>query len=355
MAVTQFGTSNALTNKAWALNTEAEVLKKTSFSGLMGPTSEYAIQVRDELAKKAGDVTTFGLRMQETGPPRVNDEPLEGNERANVYYNDTISIGLARDAVAFDTIMSDQRTNFDLREEAKASLSDHAANVVDTSFFNQICANTAETSLGLTGLNSVAAFSSAYKINSGAKANDENLISSDTFTLALVDKAIERAKTATPAIRPAYIPQLGRSLYLCAIHPFQTTQLRNSSSDWRTIWDNAMQGGKIEGNPVIDGSLGIYNGCLLFESTRIPQGIHSGTGAYFTTVRRAVFFGAQACWMGWGRIGGNPTRLRWVESMRDYEKIAGVSYSMVLGMKRPAFNSSDVNSIILSTYAVAAT
>ncbi|GAG49664.1 unnamed protein product, partial [marine sediment metagenome] len=83
MAEQVFATDNALTNKAWSLGVEAEVLKKISFAAFMGRRSDALLQVKDELMKGPGDQITIGLRMQmdETVAAPEDVDVLTGNEK----------------------------------------------------------------------------------------------------------------------------------------------------------------------------------------------------------------------------------------------------------------------------------
>ena len=47
--------------------------------------------------------------------------------------------------------------------------------------------------------------------------------------------------------------------------------------------------------------LGVYNGIILHEDARVSQGYNPSTLAAIPTVRRAVFGGAQAGMIGFGR------------------------------------------------------
>jgi N4-gp56 family major capsid protein len=168
--------------------------------------------------------------------------------------------------------------------------------------------------------------------------------------------AVERAKTISPAIRPAKIDGFDRPLYVCFIHPYQVTQLRTvapSGTNWSNLQLQAMSGGKVNDNPLITGALGVYNDVLLIESTRVPLGVNSSTNASISTVRRAIFCGAQSAVMGWGRLGGTPRRFRWVEKQFDYDREYGVAAGFLGGIKLTQFNSKPFSTIVLSSYATA--
>jgi N4-gp56 family major capsid protein len=110
------------------------------------------------------------------------------------------------------------------------------------------------------------------------------------FNLTMIDRAIERARTNTPAIRPTMIG--GKKFWAYFLHPYQVTDMRTNTAtgQWLDIQKAAMTGGEVEDNPIFDGSLGVYNGAILHEDVRVTPGCN--VTAAITTVRRAVMAGA---------------------------------------------------------------
>lgn len=90
--------------------------------------------------------------------------------------------------------------------------------------------------------------------------------------------------------------------------------------------------------------LGVYNGVVLHEWTRLPSGI----GANSANTRRAVFCGAQAVALAWGK--GYSEAPNYVEDTFDYDRQFGVSVQTIMGAKKMVFNSIDFSTIVLSTY-----
>lgn len=337
-----------------------EVLKTTWMSRFMGPNSSNVIQIKDETSKSAGDKITYGLRLQLTGNGVVGDGTLEGSEEALTTYSDSVVINQLRHAVRSAGRMSQQRVPFIIRDEALSGLRDWWSDRIDWSGFNQLCGNpNAQTPAGSiaadtrwTGLQAtITPDANHYKSVAGT-FGDENLGSTNTFVLSLFDKAVEAARTLSPALRPVKVD--GKNYYTSFMHPYQVTDLRTntSSGQWLDIQKAAMTGGEIEDNPIFDGSLGVYNGCILHSDSRVPYGANSSTNAAISTVRRAVFCGAQAAMMAFGRDNG-PERFTWVEELFDYENELGVSAGLIFGLKKSVFNSADYATIVLSSYAVA--
>lgn len=352
MAVSSWGTNDPLAVKLWSKKLAVEALKQTWASKFMGTDSGSLIQIKDETQKSAGDKITYGLRMQLAGGGVQGDGTLMGNEEALTTYSDAVVINQLRHAVRSAGRMSQQRVPFDVRQEALSGLRDWWADRFDASFFNQICGNTAQTDTRFTGNQATIAPDATHRIDPAGGTDDGALGSGNTFTLTLIDKCVERARTLSPAIRPVRVN--GKEYYVMFLHPYQVTDLRTNtnSGQWLDIQKAAMTGGEIGDNPIFDGSLGVYNGVILHSDARVTNGCVLATPTTsVATVRRAVFCGAQASMLAFGRDSG-PNKYTWVEELFDYENELGVSAGTIFGLKKTQFNSADFASIVVSTYAV---
>jgi N4-gp56 family major capsid protein len=357
MAVTSYGVNDPLAVKVWSKRLSIEVLKNTWASRFMGTSSASVVQIKDELQKSAGDKITYGLRMQLSGTGVLGDGTLEGNEESLTTYSDAVLLNQLRHAVRSAGRMSQQRVPFNIRDEALPGLRDWWADRLDFSFFNQICGNTVETRTQWTGLQAPTApdtGSTGHYLNaeSTASVQDQDLDPNHTFVLPLIDRAVERARTLTPAIRPCRVD--GKDYWVAFLHPYQVTDLRTNtaSGQWLDIQKAAMTGGEIEDNPIFDGALGVYNGAILHSDYRVTQGINTSTSAAISTVRRSVVCGAQAAMLAFGRDNG-PERYTWVEELFDYENELGVSAGLIFGLKKTNFNSLDYATVVTSSYAAA--
>lgn len=348
MASTSYPVNHPLAVKHWANELMVEALKKTSFSQFIGKSSGALCQVRTELGSKAGDRVRFGIRYQLAGTGTVGDETLEGNEENLVTYSDNVTINQTRHAVRSEGKMSEQRVPFNVRSEARDGLADWYANMMDTAFFTQLCGYTGETRASFYGHNTATVPDSDHWITSAATISEGALQSTSTFSLSSIDTVVEKAKTLRLALRPL---DLGRGMkkWVMFLHPYQVTAMRASTStgQWLDIQKAAMNGGNTTNNPIFTGALGEYNGVVLHESTRVPAGT--------STTRRAVLCGAQAMACAYGMGSGGATPYEWHEELFDYGNSLGVAAASIWGMKKTVFNGSDVGSIVLSTYAVAAT
>ncbi len=318
----------------------------------MGPTASSIIQIKDDLQKSAGDKITYGLRMQLVGAGVIGDGTLEGQEEALATFSDSVVVNQLRHAVRSGGRITQQRVPFEVRQEALSGLRDWWTDRIDSSWLNQIGGNTAQTDTRYTGLQATTAPDTGHlkKADATATTTEGSITTTATFALSILDKAVEAARTLVPAIRPLMIG--GKPMYAAFLHPYQVTDLRTNTStgQWLDIQKAAMTGGEINDNPIFDGSLGVYNGVILHSDFRIPLAVDSAVAQ--ANIRRAIFCGAQASIMAFGRDSG-PERFTWVEELFDYGNQLGVSAGLIFGLKKTVFNSLDYATIIMSTYAAA--
>lgn len=367
MATTDYGVNHPLAVKLWAKKLFVEALKSTRYEQFKGTTgSNSLITFKNETSKGRGDRITIGLRMQLTGAGIQGDGTLEGNEEALTTYNDNLLIDQLRHAVRSGGKMSEQRVPFDVRDEAKAGLVDWWADRLDTWLFNQLAgATTQQTQSNAAQSTSVdtrysgnqaAVAPDAAHLFSSSVTNDNtteaSLSATTTFALKLadIDRAVAKAKTLTPAMRPLKIN--GEDRYVCFIHPNQTYQLRANvnTGQWNDIQKAQLQGGRINDNPLITGMLGVYNGTILVEDARVPCVASSITAS--TSYRRAIFCGAQAAGIAFGENFADGEQA-WYEEMFDYGNQIGISSALIGGLKKMVFNNTDFSTIVISSFAPA--
>lgn len=349
MATTAYGVNSPEAVKLWRSQLAREALKATWIQKFIGNSSDDVLQVFDDTKKSAGDRVTVTLRMQLSGDGVAGDGTLEGNEEALTTYTDNLFIDQLRHAVRSAGKMTEQRIPWSIREEAMMGLKDWWAGRMDASFFNQVCGYTAATDLRFTGMNGVVAPDASHVYRPNGKTTDQALAGGDEFTLSFIDQAVAMAKLMTPVIRPVKIN--GEDRYVAVLHTNQVTQLRTNTStgQWLDIQKAAMTGDGSKGNPILTGALGVYNGVVLHESTRITNGVNSTTGASVATARRAILLGAQAAAIGFGR-GQSFENFDWNEELFDYGNQLGVEAGCIFGMKKLRFNSADFSTIVMSSF-----
>lgn len=362
MAGTTFAFGDVETNKAWAKKLGAEALQETYIGKFIGSVddAESLITRKNDLSKGPGDKITCTLNVQLTQDGRIGDELAEGYEESLAFHNDAIVIDQLRAQVKNVGRMSQQRVPFNLKKTAKDRLRDWFSERMDSAFFNQICGYTPQTDLKYTGLNAVVAPSANRHLIAAGQSDEQSLTASHPFSLEMIDYAVERAKTAEiklgtgAPIRPFRIN--GEKMYAVFIHPYQYTDLRTQSGNrWRDIHDAMLSANASSKNPILKGGAGIYNNCVIHVASNVTNGVDSSDGSSISTVRRAVFCGAQSAAMAFGQNNG-PDRWTWVDKTFDYENQYGCSVGTIMGLKKTRYNpdggdGEDFGTIVMASYA----
>ena len=369
MAVTSYGVGDALAAKRMAKILASEALVATEIAPLMGDSAGSIIHIKNEPKNEGGDQVTFGLRMQLTGDGVTENETLEGNEESLTTYSDALLLTEIDHAVRVKgkNTIDNQRILFDTQREARAGLKDWYAKRISVGFFQHVCGYTGASythrsmtvdrakavyNLGNTTTTPTAnrrlwAAAGAGESNTA----DENLESDDVFDLRLIDYAKELARTTSPPIRPVNID--GMETYVAYLHPYQVVDLRTDTStgQWMDFSKTAYTG-RGKDNPIFTGALGMYNGVVLRESEDVTPGVNSSTSASISTVRRAVFLGAQAAAIAFGTdFNPGAGAYKWVEETFDYQRELGVSVQCLMGLTKCVFNSVDFGTVTMSSYA----
>jgi N4-gp56 family major capsid protein len=357
MAVDVIPASHELAVQQWEEGLEAETLKKTHGLAFAGKRSDSLFQLRDRLTKTAGETMRIGLRLQNNSAPKTSGTTIEGTERTlDLAYAD-FRIDEFADAFRWRNIIDRQRVTFEHRDEAKSALSDLLSNAFDVSLFNQLAGvDDPGGNVTFEGNNPIVAPDDNHIITIGAGANtvagEDDITDADVFTLDAISQARQRAKLMTPAIRPARIPGFSKPMYVCFVHPWCAFDMKESDSRWDRVHMALLQAGKVDDNPLFTGALGVWDDTLIVENTRVPS---PGTSTSGATIRRNIFCGAQSLLIGWGRIGGNPNKFRWIEKMFDFDREMGIMGGFVAGLKKSVFtldnaggNAFDFATIVIS-------
>lgn len=264
MADTSYGVNDNETVKLWSRKLAHEALKRTYVKRFMGSNSSSMVVIKNETNKGPGDRIRHLIRMQLTGEGILGDGELEGNEESLTTFTDDLVINQLRHAVRSDGKMTEQRIPYTIREEAMQGLADWWSDRWDTWFYNHVCGNVmANSTLARRGHNAVTAPSSGRHVWAGANTSDAGLETTATFSLYLIDKAVEAAKVTTtgsmpPPIRPLMVD--GKPWFVAFLHPFQVTDLRTKTVKttqhpvlWYDIHTALLQGGSRD-NEIFSGA-----------------------------------------------------------------------------------------------------
>ncbi len=344
---------------------------------MMGEGDNNIVQVFNDLKKSPGDTITVPLTAKLSGAGVTGDAELEGNEEAISSYSDSILIDQVRNAVRLTGKLDSQKNSYDMYMDAKDKLSIWAQEYLERQIFMKLGGVSALTLTDTTGTvysgsatwsntanpiptateagNTGVDYTYRY-INADAAAGLDGITATDILTTGIISKARMVAKLASPAVRPLRIG--GQDFYVMFIHPKQAWDLKNASS---SVWAQAQREAQVRGdkNPIFTGSLGVWDGVILFEHEYVPQLTGDGSSVVFSTgnttyapngvvVYRSLLCGRQA-------VGAAFTSesFKMSEETFDYGNKKGVATGIIGGVQKMNFNSKNYGVVTVDTGATA--
>lgn len=370
---------DALRREFWKKELFQDVIDGMYFTqnGLMGEGDNNIVQVFSDLKKESGDTITVPLTAKLSGAGVSGDSELEGNEEAISSYYDQIAIDQIRNAVRLTGRLDSQKACYDMFKDAKEKLSTWAQEFLERQIFLKLGGVSALTLTDTTGAvysgnatwsNTPDAIPTATEagntgidytyryLNADASAGLDGIAATDILTTGLISKAKMIARLANPSVRPLRIK--GQDFYVMFIHPKQAWDLKNASS---SVWAQAQREAQVRGenNPIFTGSLGVWDGVILFEHEYVPQLTGDGSGVIFSTgnttyapngvvVYRSLLCGRQA-------VGAAFTKdsFEMVEETFDYKNKVGISTGIIGGVQKMMFNSKNYGVVTVDTSATA--
>jgi hypothetical protein len=370
MAATSMLTTNALARKVWASEDWINLGQRTVFGMLF---RNGAVYVADEFkgTKARGDQITYDYVNKLTGIPQGEGGTLDGNEEALNLGSFTMTMNMTRIGVLNpnDDTIEQQRTLVDFPTKTRPLITARHAELVDASLFNQAAGfnPTSYTQNGTTwtgtnklfvqGHNTPVAPTASRTIRAGGVANDQSLTSANTFSLDLVDFAMEKNAVSDQPIEP-----LNDGTYALFISPEQAVDLRQdagSKIQWYNMALAARTGGDknaFTSNPyMMPEPVASYGPVNIYVGPRVAYGQRSDTSAVITTVRRAVLLGRDA--IAFASPFGSPAEassIKYFTQLKDYDYYKGMEGRMIYGLKNNAPSNGDsIGTIVIPTYAAA--
>lgn len=319
---TTVATGDAETQKLWAKRLWIEMPRVIYFGRFMKENDMNAIiEVQRALEGVPGDRLTFTLMRKLTGSGRTDDATMEGFEEAMTPYSDDITLSQTRNAIRLAGRLSERRTAWSQRDTAKQLLRTWMAETIDDDIFTQFDTSPSTVLFG------------------GDATSTATIDSGDKVTPSLFDKAVGKAKKASPKIWPVKVN--GRDYFIILIHTDVTYDLRQNGT-WQQSQREASPR-DTQDNPIFSGMLGYHNGCILHEHEKTPISTTYGAGADQTGASN-FFLGRQAGLFGWG------SRAQWWEKEFDYGARPGFCVGAIWDFTKAVFNSVDHGFIALRTY-----
>lgn len=318
---TEVATGDAITVKRWEDRLWIEMPRQIYWSKFMKKDDMNAIiEVKESLMGQPGDQITFTLLRKLSGGGVSGDSTMEGSEEVMVPYSDTVVLDQLRNAIRLKGKLSERRTAWSQRNAAKTLLQTWMAETIDDDVFTQF--DTSPTTV----------------VYGGSATATANITASDAFAPVTIDKAVAKAKKAAPKVWAVKIN--GREWYVVLIHTDVAYDLRQNST-----WLQAQREANIRGdeNPIFNGMLGIWNGCVVHEHEKVP--ISTTYGALSNLPGASNFFlGRQAGLFAWGQ------RPQWWEKEFDYGNKTGFCIGAIWDFTKAVFNSADHAFMALRTY-----
>lgn len=347
MADSTIATGDAVTAEQFMDSAFREYRDKLVTRPYMGLTSEFPIQVNQELAKVKGDAISFNLTGALTGAGVTGATTLEGAEEAQTYFAHRVVIDQKRNAVRIPW-MSEQRAPFALMQEAKPALTTWLAQKVEDDIFAALSTingvaygaasegqkdqwvldNTDRVLYGAAVANHVSGDSSTSLLTVDG--------TTDILNVAQISLAKRRAQLCNPKIRPIRI-QNGEEFFVLFAHPLCIRDLKNTS-EWQAAQRDAMPRGT--DNPIFTGMAGIWDGVIIKETPKVL--LIAGVGAAGIDVAMNSLCGAQALLFA---QGGTPKGFvtDMVEEEFDYGDKTGVAIRSVYGIEKARFQTNATN------------
>ena len=208
MANTTITVAPNLVQEAWAKATWSAGIHKAFFDKFTGTDAGSIIQVKEELKKDKGDSINIPLLMPLTGAGITGDNMLEGNEEALIYRDFSVSIDQLRNAVRLQGKMDEQKTQINMRQDAKTALSDWLATQVAKMIFTALTTDPTANRV----------------VYGGAATSEAAIATGDKFTVDLIGKAKRMAmEDENTMVKPVRID--GVDTYVMVIDQWQARDL----------------------------------------------------------------------------------------------------------------------------------
>ena len=314
MANTTITIAPNLVQKALAKATWEAGIHKAFFEKFTGTDAGSIVQVKEELKKEKGDSINIPLLMPLSGAGVTGDNTLEGNEEALIYRDFSVSLDQLRNAVRLTGKFDEQKTQINMRQDAKAALSDWLATTIDKKIFDVLSTDP-----------------TASRVVYGGSATSVDAITADSvFNTALIGKAKRLAMADEDTmVKPVRIN--GADYYVMVIDQYQARDLQNDDK-----WLEAQQHANVRGeqNPIFTGALGMYNGVVIHQCNRVKR----EDNATKIKVSHGLLLGAQAAVMA---VGNDP---EWNEDTFDYKNQTGFEFGRIFGIAKSQFkfNGTDL-------------
>ena len=336
-------TTHGVSTQQWSDKVFGEYLGQNPFFTFMGEGSNSVIQIQEELTKSSGDAITVQLRSKLTGAGVTGDATLKGNEEDLIFHDQKITVDTLRHAVILRGEMSEQRTAFNLRNQAKEALVDWAS---DRLRMDVISALT-DTSKGRDKSRYIygAADSNYNAVHTDSLLNVDP--SNDKLTTDMISKAKRKAMLdGTRKVRPFTLRTGNKveEVYVLFAHPYAVRDLMQDQA-FKDL--NVHIPAAFGDSVLVHGQRykGMWDGVMIFECAEMP--INTGAGAAGIDIAHNVLCGAQAAAVAYGK------KTNYKEDSDDYGHENGFAIDEIRGIEKLVFGGVDHGVVNVFSAAVA--
>lgn len=370
MARTQILPTDPGAVKQWELDVATEQIKKSQLTKMTGSEkSAMPIIRKTSLESGPGDEVTCYLIAKMTGKPREGDEKIAGFEDKLNHYTDKMRIDKHRKAVNVGDIMDQKRVPFDIAEQAKARLSDWAAEAHDEQLVMTASGSRGvgdefqHYPIGYAGFpNPFEAPDAGHRqVWDGTIAYNALVSATHKLGTAVIDAANLRAKKMIGDLKSGKAAKMtacavdGAKHFVFLTGPEGMYDLRREVGDagFLTLEKAKItaEGGK---NLIFTGGKAYHNGVLIDEMQTIVKFNDAGAGA--VNAMRSLFLGAHAVAVAYGtKSQNNNSRYQLTESDLDHKEEDVIVLRLIAGYKKCRYNGLDHGVISVDhTYQLAA-
>lgn len=318
----QVNIPTALVPKVWAKKVWHEGLKESYFDKFTALDGSNVVHKNKDLENVKGDSVVFGLMMNLNGNGvEGNRAKLSGAEDTLNIYDFTVNTQLVRNAVSRYEA-DDQKTQYDMLKEIKGALKQWLSDWLDNKLISKLSAVSGLTSGGET-------------IYASAAGTQSSITANDKLTTTIISRAKRKAMMHAPKVQPIKVD--GMDKYIMLVSPWAARDLKDDPK-----WLAAQQNANVRGseNPIFTGSLGEYDGVILYEYERV---LSDSTGASSANVCHNLLLGKQAACFAVARPAKH------IEQMDDYGNIAGNGIAFYGAVEKTQFNNKDYGVINVLT------
>lgn len=361
MSMTNFGTTNPMTQKKWGTGLAVDSAVKSYWgSKFMGESNNNIIQVRTELESSPGDTVSFDLVVQLRNKPTYGDNRLEGKEESQKFFTDEVKIDQVRHGVSAGGRMTQKRIAHNLRETGKERLSDYFARLTDELMFIYLSGARGinqdfieDTSFTGFANNPLQAPDAAHILYGGVATSKATLTASDKMSKLVVERAsvlADMMQARDPSTANMVPVKNGTANnYVLVMSPDQAFDMRTGDTQGWIAAQTAAAAAEGRNNPIFTGGLGaMINGVILHEHRSVIRFNDYGAGQNVSAAR-ALFLGRQAGVVAYGTKGG--MRYTWSEELHDHGNEPVIASGFIGGMKKSRFNGKDFGVLSIDTAA----